>query len=71
MDILVAKNSENKAIKFIKNGGRGNDIIAIAMMKIDGVWEYWFHIGDYSSLKSAKKFGAKKMAKFGYIFDVA
>lgn len=62
---IRCNNSEKKSVAFFANGGNENDIIVNAMQ--DG--EYWFHVGHYSSLKSAKRFTAKRMAKYGYTFN--
>ena len=62
MTSIKCNNSERKSIVFFANGGNENDIIVHAMQ--DG--EYWFFVGNYSSLKSAKRSASKKMAKYGF-----
>ena len=65
MIAVKCNNSESKSLAFYANGGNEKDIIVIAMQN----GEYWFSVGNYSSLKSAKNFAVKKMAKRGYTFN--
>ena len=65
MIAIKCNNSERKSVVFFANGGNEKDIMVHAMQ--DG--EYCFYVGSYSSLKSAKRFAAKKMAKYGYTFN--
>lgn len=62
---IKSNNNPKKALVFIANGGNENDVIVHAML----YGEFWFLVGNYSSLKSAKRFAAKKMAKYRCSFD--
>lgn len=55
------------AVEFIENGGREDDIIANAVIcdgQSYGGDSYWFHIGNYKSMKAAVSWSGRKMAKF-------
>jgi len=61
----------SKAVQLIKNGGREDDIIAIAVQnsfdsETMSNTSYWFTVGHYKSEKTAIRQSAKKLAQYGY-----
>lgn len=68
--MTIATTDQGKGVTFMKNGGREDEILVFAEMRIDDRWEYWFSIGKfYKTLKAAKRSAVKKMAEMGYTFD--
>ena len=67
--MLRIKTTDGKhAVDFIQNGD-GGSYLAVAEMKcFDSEtmsdWSYWFTIGWYKTLESAKKWAAKKLRAF-------
>ena len=70
MTTIACTNSTKKAVRFFDNG---TSVIASAMQLTgeygDG-WEYWFTIGEYSSMKAAVRYATSKMAKHGYTLAI-
>ena len=64
----------NYGVDLIRNGGREDDIIAMAYINDGdgyGGTSYWFTIGHYKSEKNAIRQSVKKMAAMGKELDVA
>lgn len=55
----------NKAVHFIPNGGNMKQIFVFALQ--DG--EFWYKVGTYKSVKTAKAYAVKSLAQMGYHFD--
>lgn len=67
MEQILTKDGKH-AVTIIQNGD-GSDYLAVAEMQgFDGEsmsdWSYWFTIGWYKSVESARKYSAKKLARF-------
>lgn len=72
MITITCNNSNTKAVEFMRNGGRNDEILvfAVAYDSYSERYEYWFSIGKfYKTLKAAKRAAVRVMAKFGYTFD--
>ena len=66
MKRINCNNSESKAVEFILNGGRKDEIMVFAVIDT----EYWFTVGTfYKTEAGAKRAAVKAMAKLGYTFD--
>lgn len=66
MKRINCNNSESKAVEFILNGGRKDEIMVFAVIDT----EYWFTVGTfYKTVTGAKRAAVKAMAKLGYTFD--
>lgn len=66
MITIKCNNSKSKAVKFLLNGGRKDQIMVFALEDN----EYWFSVGTYyKTVDGAKKAAVKAMLKHGYTFD--
>lgn len=58
------------AVSFSANGGYGIRVDALMYypenMNYGSDWDYWFHIGDYTTLAGAKRGAKRAMKKMGY-----
>lgn len=67
---LVTTKDGRHAVDFRVNGD--DSIIVTAMMyapeqmRYGSDWDYWFHIGDYTTLAGAKRGAKRAMQKMGY-----
>lgn len=68
---IISNNSKNKSVKFMRNGGRADDILVYACQydSYEERYVYWFAVGEYKNIKNAKRAAKKQMLAQGYTFD--